>query len=215
MAATLTLSAPYSHRQVVGIGDMAVSGEVDLVLSTYALGSCVGVVAFDPVNRSGGILHVMLPDSSIAPAKASKQPALFADTGLALFCAPCAACAAYQANLQVLVAGGANVLCGVDPYRIGERNALVTLDYLNKRSFVIRHTDIGGGVNRALHLEMSSGLRHLENADRRGAVLARKLAGLRSARVPLRSGPRGSGARRGGPRRARERSEGPPREWRG
>ena len=158
MAATLTLSAPYTHRQVVGIGDMAVSGETDVVLSTYALGSCVGVVAFDPVNRCGGILHVMLPDSSIAPAKASRQPALFADTGLALFLRALRGVRAYQANLQVLVAGGANVLCGADPYRIGERNAQVTLDYLGKRSFSIRHTDIGGGVNRALHLELSSGL---------------------------------------------------------
>jgi chemotaxis protein CheD len=158
MSGTLTLAAPYTHRQVVGIGDMAVSGEVDVVLSTYALGSCVGVVAFDPINRSGGILHVMLPDSAIAPAKASKQPALFADTGLALFLRALRSVRAYQANLQVVVAGGANVLCGADPYRIGERNAQVTLDYLAKRSFAIRHTHIGGGLNRALHLELGTGL---------------------------------------------------------
>jgi chemotaxis protein CheD len=57
----------------------------------------------------------------------------------------------------VLVAGGANVLHGTDPFRIGERNVQVTLDYLNKRSFSIRHTDVGGGLNRALHLELGTG----------------------------------------------------------
>lgn len=157
MAATLTLSALYAQRQVIGIGDMAVSGDAEVVLSTYALGSCVGIVAFDPINRSGGILHVMLPDSAIAPAKASKQPALFADTGLALFFRALREVRAYQSNLQILVAGGANVLHGTDPYRIGERNVRVTLDYLNKRSFSIRHTDVGGGLNRALHLELGTG----------------------------------------------------------
>ena len=157
MSGTLTLAAPYTRRQVVGIGAMAVSGDSETVLSTYALGSCVGIVAYDPINRSGGILHVMLPDSAIAPAKASKQPALFADTGLALFFRALRDVRAYQSNLQVVVAGGANVLCGTDPYRIGERNAQVALDFLNKRSFCIRHTDVGGGLNRALHLEVGTG----------------------------------------------------------
>ena len=55
------------------------------------------------------------------------------------------------------MAGGANVLCGPDPFRIGERNAQVTLDYLSKRSISLRHADVGGCLNRALHLEIGTG----------------------------------------------------------
>ena len=157
MAGTLILATPYAQRLVVGVGDMAVSADSEAILSTYALGSCVGVVAFDPVNRAGGLLHIMLPDSSIAPAKALRNPALFADTGLALFFRALRGVRAYQANLQILVAGGAHVLFGTDPFRIGERNTEVTLDYLAKRSYTLRHTDIGGAVNRTLHLELGSG----------------------------------------------------------
>jgi chemotaxis protein CheD len=157
MSGPLSLATPYTHRMVVGVGDMAVTADVDLLLSTYALGSCVGVAAFDPINRSGGLLHIMLPDSSIAPAKASRTPAMFADTGLDLFFRALRSVRAYQANLQLLVAGGANVLCGTDPYKIGERNARVTLEFLSKRSYNVRHTDLGGGVNRALHLEIGTG----------------------------------------------------------
>ncbi len=158
MSGSLSVTSAYTHRIVVGVGDMAVSADAQVVLSTYALGSCVGIAAFDPINRSGGLLHIMLPDSAIAPAKAAKYPAMFADTGFALFFRALRGTRAYQANIQLMVAGGANVLCGPDPYKIGERNARVALDLLAKRSYNVRHTEIGGGVNRALHLEMATGL---------------------------------------------------------
>src|SRR5580704_7365999 len=116
MAGMLSIASAYTHRILVGVGDMAVSGDTQVVLSTYALGSCVGIAAFDPINRSGGLLHIMLPDSAIAPAKAAKNPAMFADTGLALFFRSLRGMRAYQANIQLMVAGGANVLCGPDPY---------------------------------------------------------------------------------------------------
>lgn len=49
---------------VVGVGDCRVTDEpVELV--TYALGSCIAVVVWDPVAKVGGLLHFMLPDSSV------------------------------------------------------------------------------------------------------------------------------------------------------
>ena len=84
MAGAPTISAIFSQRVVIGVGDMAVSNNDMVTLSTYALGSCVGIVAYDPVSHAGGILHLMLPDSTISPDKATKQPAMFADTGVPL-----------------------------------------------------------------------------------------------------------------------------------
>ncbi|MBL8223671.1 MAG: chemotaxis protein CheD, partial [Bryobacterales bacterium] len=51
---------------------------------TYALGSCIGLMVYDPVVRIGGLLHFMLPESSISPLKAVRNPFLFADTGIPL-----------------------------------------------------------------------------------------------------------------------------------
>ena len=39
---------------------------VAITISTYALGSCVGVAAYDPGVRVGGLLHMMLPDSRLS-----------------------------------------------------------------------------------------------------------------------------------------------------
>ncbi len=69
-------------RQIVGIADLKVSRERDDVIVTYALGSCLGVAIYDPVAGVGGMLHVMLPMSTIDPAKAQDNPCMFVDTGV-------------------------------------------------------------------------------------------------------------------------------------
>jgi chemotaxis protein CheD len=143
---------------IIGVGDMAVSDDTDAVLSTYALGSCIGLVAYDPLAKVGGILHLMLPDSGIAPDKAASQPAMFADTGLPQFFHLLASYRSRPAHLQLFVAGGANVILGYDPFRIGERNMRVTVDYLALNGFVLKQAQIGGTVNRTVHLELATGL---------------------------------------------------------
>jgi len=151
-------NSPFLQRAVIGVGDLAVSRNPDIVLSTYALGSCIGVVAYDPSSGAGGILHLMLPDSGIAPDRVSRQPALFADTGLALFFESLGALGSRAATVHLLVAGGASLFGGPDPFRIGGRNTRATLDYMRDNGFAVRHAIVGGGVNRALHLEMATGI---------------------------------------------------------
>ena len=47
---------------VVGISDCKISGDSEDLLITYALGSCIAVILYDPVVKVGGMLHYMLPD---------------------------------------------------------------------------------------------------------------------------------------------------------
>jgi chemotaxis protein CheD len=149
---------PCAQHVIVGVGDMAVSENVQAVLSTYALGSCIGLIAYDPVARAGGILHLMLPDSSIAPDKAAAHPAMFADTGLPHFFRLLSSVHSRPANLQLFVAGGANVILGHDPFRIGERNMRATVDYLARNGYMLKQAQIGGSINRTVHLELATGL---------------------------------------------------------
>ena len=74
---------------IVGISDLKVSNNPTDVLITYALGSCIGVAVFDPKARVGGLLHFMLPDSSLDANKAKTTPAMFADTGITLLFKSC------------------------------------------------------------------------------------------------------------------------------
>jgi chemotaxis protein CheD len=157
MGGSPSVASLFAQRVVIGVGDMAVSNNTQVILSTYALGSCIGVIAYDPVVKAAGILHLMLPDSTISPDKALRQPAMFADTGLPAFFKSLVGLRADRSRLRLFVAGGASVIGGNDPFRIGERNARVTLDYLTREGYTVRRTEIGGAVNRTVHLEVSTG----------------------------------------------------------
>lgn len=136
---------------------MGVSNNPQITLSTYALGSCVAVVAYDPYAKAGGLLHLMLPDSTISPAKASSQPAMFADTGLPLLFRSLAGLRVDFSRVRVFLAGGANVLCDADTFRIGERNIRASKDYLDHNNILIRHSSLGGSINRTVHLNIGTG----------------------------------------------------------
>jgi len=145
---------------------MAVSNNSIVTLSTYALGSCVGVIAFDPITKAGGILHLMLPDSTISPDKAAKQPAMFADTGLPLLFKALLGVRADRTRTRLFIAGGASVLNGADPFKIGERNSLAVDKFLRTNGYNIVGKDLGGSVNRTVHLEISTGKVNLKMPDR-------------------------------------------------
>jgi chemotaxis protein CheD len=151
------IASIFAQRIVVGVGDMAVSNNVQATLSTYALGSCIGVVAYDPIAKVGGILHLMLPDSAISPDKAQLQPAMFANTGLPLFFRSLTGMKAERARLRLFVTGGACVLASHDAFKIGERNTRATMDFLTANSFPIRQTVTGGTTNRTVHLQINDG----------------------------------------------------------
>lgn len=157
-----SIASLFTQRVIVGVGDMAVSNNPQVILSTYALGSCIGVIAYDSVTKVGGILHFMLPDSAISRDKAAKQPAMFADTGLPLFFRALIGMKADPHRMRIFVAGGAGMLAGQDPFKIGERNSVVTFDYLTKHGLSIRQRDTGGSINRTVHLEVGTGSTNLK-----------------------------------------------------
>ena len=145
---------------------MTVSNSETVTLSTYALGSCVGVIAYDLEAHAGGILHLMLPNSKISPHKAIKQPAMFADTGLPLLFRALIGLRADPSRLRIFLAGGASVLNGTDPFKIGERNTLEVDKFLRANNYKVVGQDLGGNVNRTIHLEIGTGLVTLKLPDR-------------------------------------------------
>jgi chemotaxis protein CheD len=157
MGGAPSIAAIFAQRVVIGVGDVAVSNNPQVTLSTYALGSCVGVVAYDPVAKAGGILHLMLPDSSISPDKALGQPAMFANTGLPLLFRLLHGVKVERAHVRLFIAGGASVLAGADSFKIGERNVKATLDFLSRQGFEFSNPAVGGTVNRTIHLEVGTG----------------------------------------------------------
>jgi chemotaxis protein CheD len=155
--ASPTIASIFAQRVVVGVGEMSVSNNPSITLSTYALGSCIGVVAYDPVYKVGGLLHLMLPESKISPEKATAQPAMFADTGLPLLFRSLLGLKADLGRLRIFVAGGACVLTTNDTFRIGERNIRATSDFLARNNLSVRQSAVGGTINRTVHLNIGNG----------------------------------------------------------
>jgi chemotaxis protein CheD len=165
MPGSSTIASLFAQRVVIGVGDVAASNIPNVTLSTYALGSCVGVVAYDSVARAGAILHLMLPDSTISPARAAGQPAMFADTGFPLLIRELSSLRGDPRRLRLLLAGGAAVLQGNDPFKIGARNIQAVKQQVQQFGLHVIAADLGGVVNRTLHLEIGTGQVTMKRPD--------------------------------------------------
>lgn len=153
-----TLGSIFSERLVVGVGDMAVSNRDNITLSTYALGSCVAVAAYDPMLYAGGLIHIMLPESKLSMQRARKHPAVFADSGIPPFVEGLLGMGVDRGRLRMFMGGGANVINREsDLFRIGERNIKAVRDQLERYGMRPHITSLGGFSNRTVHLELSSG----------------------------------------------------------
>lgn len=148
-----------SRRRVVGVADLAVSDRAGELLVTYALGSCLGIAVYDPVACVGGLLHVMLPLSTLDARKAAANPAMFVDTGVPRLFTECYRAGAVKERLIVKVAGGARLQGreGDDTFRIGERNVLMLRKLLWKNGVLVEAQDVGGEHWRTMSLQMGTG----------------------------------------------------------
>lgn len=144
-------------RLVVGVGELAASADRGAVLVTYSLGSCLGVTVYDPVTRVGGLLHAMLPDSSLNPEKARQRPGLFVDTGMAALLRAVGQLGADQRRLEVCVAGGAQVMDDGALFNIGQRNHVAFRTALRRHNLGLYAEHVGGMVSRTMMLHLSSG----------------------------------------------------------
>jgi chemotaxis protein CheD len=149
---------------VVGMADCQVSRSGEDVLVTYALGSCIAVAIYDSVAGVGGLLHYMLPESSISPAKASENPYMFADTGIPLLFRQAYQHGAEKRRLVVHVAGGAQVMDKEGVFNIGKRNYLALRKILWKAGVLLQGEDVGGTISRTVRLEVGSGRFWLRNS---------------------------------------------------
>ncbi len=160
------------RRIVIGIGEYAVSSDADALIITHALGSCVAICVWDPTARVGGMVHVLLPDSKINPARAEVQPGAFADTGIPLLFHAAYQKGAKKGRCRVHIVGGATI-CGapmVEP-SIGKRNVLAARALLWRNGVLVEREVVGGSSARNVSLDLSDGSLQLSGAQLATAVL--------------------------------------------
>lgn len=145
-------------REVVGIGEIVVSNTSENTIATHAVGSCIAVCVFDPVAVVAGMLHFLLPESSINPQRAGEHPGVFADTGIPLLFQTAYRYGLVKHRAVVKLVGGAEMPQTTKGwFNTGHRNLLAARGLLWRNGVFVAAEDVGGTDARTVHLSVGSG----------------------------------------------------------
>ena len=138
----------------VGIAQMDVV-KAPNTIRTSGLGSCVGVILYDESKQIAGLIHVMLPDSSLGRSDAVNV-AKFADTGIKALIELLKLEGVHAFKLKAKIAGGAQMFqftSDKDSMRIGPRNVEAVKAELRKNSIPLVAEDTGGNSGRTIEFD--------------------------------------------------------------
>lgn len=155
----------------VGMADGNVCKSPDGI-TTLGLGSCVGVVLYDPIKKIAGMVHVMLPDSTKIMNNSNKYK--FADTGIDTLIDELLNLGAVKRNLVAKIAGGAQMFKfsnNLDMMCIGERNVEATKIKLKELGIELLAEDTGANYGRTIEFYPETGLLHIRSVGKEKKVL--------------------------------------------
>ncbi len=138
---------------IVGVGDLKIAASPNIIKTS--LGSCIGVVLYDNINKVGGLLHIMLPKCKERGGKPSK----YADTGIPLLVDLMVNQAKSKKNLLTArIFGGAKMFnVNSDIFDIGRINAIETERILGQMNIRIVASRIGGTKGHQISLDTNTG----------------------------------------------------------
>jgi chemotaxis protein CheD len=149
----------------VGIADYKTAYTPSKII-TIGLGSCVGIAFYDPINKIGGLAHIMLPDSRQFNNVAN--PVKFADLAIPLLIDKMESLGANKRLFVAKIAGGASMFNFSDKsliMDIGNRNVKSVKEVLGKLSISIKGEDTGGSQGRTMMLHVDSGKTYIKTVN--------------------------------------------------
>ena len=141
----------------VGMADLKIVKNPQII-TTLGLGSCVGVVLYDPEKKLAGLAHIMLPDSN--NSKDNTNKAKFADTAIPYMIDLMLKKGAKKERLISKIAGGAQMFDFTgksDIMKIGVRNIKAVKENLYKFNINIVAEDVGGNYGRTIEFNTNTG----------------------------------------------------------
>jgi chemotaxis protein CheD len=143
---------------VVGLGQLHVAKGDDTVLVCLGLGSCVGLSAYDPVSKVGGMAHMVLPSSSEGHSGAPSPK--FVDCAVPMLIERMIQFGALKSRLIIKIVGGAQMVNAngrIGVLNIGDRNVEAAKAALAALGLPLHGADTGGSHGRTARLYLSSG----------------------------------------------------------
>lgn len=134
----------------VGIADLNVVKYPETI-RTSGLGSCVGVVLYDETKKIAGMVHIMLPDSSLDRSGKMKH-AKYADSGIYALMEKLKNEGVRPLSLKAKIAGGSQMFKfgSNDTLRIGPRNVEAVKQELKRLSIPLLAEETGGSSGRTI-----------------------------------------------------------------
>ena len=137
-------------------------------LTTVGLGSCIGIVLYDPVNKIGGLAHIMLPNSQ-AIKNSNNNKAKFADTAIELMLEKMISQGAKKKYLIAKIFGGANMFSNISStgslLNMGIRNIQATKQALIINNIPLVAEDTGANFGRTITLDTNTGQVYLKSVN--------------------------------------------------
>lgn len=142
----------------VGIADLN-SVECPRTIRTSGLGSCVGVVLYDEMKKIAGMVHIMLPDSSL-DRSGRMNHAKYADSGIYALMELLKEKGVRPMSLKAKIAGGSQMFKfgSSDTLRIGPRNVEAVKNELKRLSIPIIAEETGGSSGRTIEFDPATSM---------------------------------------------------------
>jgi chemotaxis protein CheD len=140
----------------VGLGELVISHDPEDILVAYGLGSCVGIAMYNPVTKTGGLLHAVLPEKF---DNGNDSPTKFVNTGIPILLEKIQNNGSTN-SILIYMAGGANMLINTQlskTFDIGTRNVSTAIQIFEKMKLTLRNSELGGNIGRTVRLYIASG----------------------------------------------------------
>jgi chemotaxis protein CheD len=145
-------------------------GQAPTRIITMALGSCLGIVMYDPETKTGALAHAMHPRRE--RVKNNMNRAKFVDSVIPLLLERMLQWGARRERIVAKIFGGARMFDGFTGCRgilqIGDENIVAAREVLNEFGIPLVAECVGGQAGRTICLDLSDGsvlVRGLNDAE--------------------------------------------------
>jgi chemotaxis protein CheD len=141
----------------VGIADIKVGKSPEVLRTT--LGSCIGIVLYNPDKQIGAISHIMLAKDPTGK-DLDKNPFKYGESALPILLKMMEEAGSPLGSFSARIFGGASMFKGINSnflQNIGEQNITIVRDFLTAKKIPILVEDVAGHEGRTISLYLDDG----------------------------------------------------------
>lgn len=150
----------------VGLAQFRI-GDAPMEMTTMALGSCLGIVLYDPETSIGAMAHVMHPKRERVSNNANR--AKFVDTAVSLMLDRMERRGAARRRVVAKIFGGARMFGHMKDRRnlpqIGEANVAAAREEFARLAIPVIADRTGGAKGRSIVFDLSNGMVTVRDSD--------------------------------------------------